>query len=108
MRAAALAVAGAVLLVHLRPRAAAAEVSALRGRPLLLVLLVGVSDMVAETAYALATTRADLGVVAVLASLYPAVTVLLAVAVLHERARAAQRVGIGLALAGVVALASAT
>jgi uncharacterized membrane protein len=108
MRAAALGAAVVVLLARLRPGAAVAEVVALPVRALLLVALVGVSDMVAETAYALATTRATVGVVAVVASLYPAVTVLLAVVVLRERTRPTQRVGIGLALAGVLALAASS
>jgi drug/metabolite transporter (DMT)-like permease len=105
MRLSSVLVALVLLLGVVGVRPAAREVTMVRGRALVLVLLVGVSDMVAETCYALATTHADLGVVAVLASLYPAVTVLLAMVLLDERARVVQRWGIGLALAGVAALA---
>jgi drug/metabolite transporter (DMT)-like permease len=45
-------------------------------------------------AFVAAGHRADLGVVAVLASLYPAVTVLLARALLRERLGAGQRLGL--------------
>jgi drug/metabolite transporter (DMT)-like permease len=43
-----------------------------------------------------------LAVASVLGSLYPVVTILLARVVLHERVRALQRLGIGLALVAVV------
>jgi drug/metabolite transporter (DMT)-like permease len=48
-----------------------------------------------------------LALVAVLGSLYPVVTVILAHAILGERLTRKQKAGIGIALAGVVAIAGA-
>jgi drug/metabolite transporter (DMT)-like permease len=56
-------------------------------------------------AFTVATGMTDLGVTSVLASLYPAVTVLLALAVLGERLATDQRVGIGICVASIAALA---
>ena len=52
--------------------------------------------------YVLATHTGLLALAAVLTALYPAVTVLLAVVVLHERTSRVQRAGLGLALIAVV------
>ncbi|MGH3458813.1 DMT family transporter [Aeromicrobium sp.] len=54
----------------------------------------GILGVTASLAFVQASQLADLGIVAVLTSLYPAVTVLLARAVLNERIHAAQRVGL--------------
>ncbi|MBV9291945.1 MAG: DMT family transporter [Frankiales bacterium] len=67
---------------------------------------VGAGDVGANAAMAVASTRGLLSVVAVLSSLYPAVTVVLARAVHDERLRRVQTVGVVAALAGVVLLAS--
>jgi drug/metabolite transporter (DMT)-like permease len=70
------------------------------------ILAAGVLDMVANVLYLLAVRGGMLSIVTTIASLYPAVTVVLASLVLHERLRAAQVVG--LACAGLaVALISA-
>ncbi len=71
------------------------------------VVVVGLFDVGANAAYAVATERAGalLSVTAVLASLYPVVTVLLARRVHAERLRGVQLAGVGAALAGVVVLA---
>jgi drug/metabolite transporter (DMT)-like permease len=61
---------------------------------------------VATALYAAAVTRGELSIVAVVGSLYPVATVLLARAVLGERLRKAQAIGVLAALAGV-ALVSA-
>jgi drug/metabolite transporter (DMT)-like permease len=53
---------------------------------------------------AVATTYAYLSIVAVLGSLFPLVTVALAHVRLHERLSGGQRAGLGLALAGVLAI----
>ena len=50
--------------------------------------------------FSLATTRGYLSIVAVLAALYPVVTVALAAIVLHERVAPTQRAGVGGALLG--------
>jgi drug/metabolite transporter (DMT)-like permease len=67
---------------------------------------IGMTDVVANGCYAAATTSGLLSVVAVLGSLYPAVTVVLARLVHHERLRRVQDVGIAAALIGVALIAS--
>lgn len=66
------------------------------------VLAIGVFDMAANTMYAAATTRGLVSVVAVLASLYPITTVVLAHTVLRERVHRVQQAGALTALIGVV------
>ncbi len=61
----------------------------------------GVFDMLANVLYLLAAHRGMLAIVAVLTALYPASTVALAALVLHERLRALQWVGVGVALVAV-------
>ena len=68
--------------------------------------VVGVLDLGANGLFAIATTKGLLSVVAVLGSLYPAVTVVLARIVLSERVSRLQEVGVGLTLAGVVAISA--
>ena len=63
---------------------------------------IGVGDVGANLLFALASQRGFLSVTSVLGSLYPVVTVLLARAVLHERLRPVQQVGVTGALVGVV------
>jgi drug/metabolite transporter (DMT)-like permease len=72
--------------------------------------LVGVGDVGANLTFALASQRGFLSITAVLGSLYPVVTVLLARLVLHERLTRIQLMGVSAALAGValVALGRAT
>ena len=62
--------------------------------------IIGVLDLGANGLFALATTEGLLSVVAVLGSLYPAVTVVLARFVLSEQVSRTQGIGIGLTLAG--------
>ena len=71
-----------------------------------IVVAVGLADLGANACFAAATNEGLLSVVAVLSSLYPVVTVLLARAVLGERVRREQGVGIVVALAGVALIAS--
>ena len=66
-----------------------------------LVAVVGVGDVAANLTFGLASTRGLVSVVAVLGSLYPVVTVLLARVVHHERLGRPQTLGVVLALAGV-------
>jgi drug/metabolite transporter (DMT)-like permease len=68
--------------------------------------LVGALDAGANALYAFATTRGLLSLVSVLGSLYPAVTVLLARGVLHERVTRTQELGVLATLAGVVAISA--
>ncbi len=67
--------------------------------------LVGASGMAATLLYFVATHFAMLATAAVLVSLYPGVTVLLARTLLHERFTAVQRAGLGLCTLAVVAIA---
>jgi len=77
-----------------------------RGRVLAALLAIGFFDILANSLYAVATTHGILPVVAVAASLYSAVTVLLARFVLGERLALSQRFGMIIALAGVVMIAA--
>jgi drug/metabolite transporter (DMT)-like permease len=70
------------------------------------LVFVGVLDTSANLLFALATTKGLVSVVAVLGSLYPIVTVILARVVLHERLRVLQRVGAIGALAGAALISS--
>jgi drug/metabolite transporter (DMT)-like permease len=75
------------------------------GRMLVLVLGSGLVDMAANALYVLATFTGALSIAVVLSSLYPASTVFLARLVLGERLAFSQKVGVGLALAGVALIA---
>jgi drug/metabolite transporter (DMT)-like permease len=69
------------------------------------IAAIGVLDLAATALYAVANTEGLLSVVAVVGSLYPVTTVLLARFVLHERLRASQAAGVLLAFTGVAAVA---
>jgi drug/metabolite transporter (DMT)-like permease len=99
---------GALLLAAHRDRAALTPLrSDAHLRPLLPALaVVGVADVAANGAYALAARSGPVTVAAVLASLYPVATALLARGVLRERLRPVQSVGAALALVGTVLLAA--
>jgi len=71
-----------------------------------MLALIGLGDIAANATYALATRAGLVSVVAVLASLYPLVTALLARFLLGERLRPVQQVGAATALAGVLLLAT--
>jgi drug/metabolite transporter (DMT)-like permease len=90
--------------------AAAAALALRSGLPrradLPLLATIGIFDVSANAMLAVALTKGLAGLVAVLSSLYPVVTVLLARAVLGERVASAQRAGIVLALAGVAVIAA--
>ena len=70
------------------------------------MVAVGVFDVTANALFAFASTRGLVSLVAVLASMYPVVTVVLARLVLKERVRRVQEVGVALALVGVAAIAA--
>jgi drug/metabolite transporter (DMT)-like permease len=89
----------------------AGTAAALRRRPypvraaVVIVIVSGVLDMLANIAYLLAVHSGLLSVTAVLASLYPLSTVLLSRVVLGERLHRVQQVGVILALTAVVLVA---
>lgn len=66
------------------------------------VLAVGALDMSANALFAVASTRGLVSLVAVLASLYPVMTIILARRLLGERIARVQQLGVLSALAGVV------
>jgi uncharacterized membrane protein len=69
---------------------------------LVIAITAGILDSLANVLYLFATRAGMLSLAAVLTSLYPAITVLLARVVYSERLRLVQRLGVALALAGVV------
>ena len=64
--------------------------------------LAGIVDTVGNVSFAASSEHGLVSLTAVLASLYPIITVLLAASILHERVAPLQRAGIALTLAGVV------
>jgi uncharacterized membrane protein len=72
------------------------------GRVLAATIGSGVLDASANLCYVLATRAGLFGIAAVLTSLYPGITVLLARVVLGERMQAVQRAGLALAAVGVI------
>ncbi len=78
----------------------------LGARRLAALAAIGISDIVANGSYALAASRGNLAVAAVLASLYPVVTALLARGILAERLRPVQSMGVVAALGGVLLLST--
>jgi len=67
---------------------------------------VGVLDMAGNGAFILAVQTGALAVAAVLSSLYPVTTVVLASVLLHERVTRAHAVGIALAVAAIACIAA--
>ncbi len=97
---------GLLVLTPIVARARILRGTTLTARRLGALALIGGCDITANGSYALAASHGDLSVAAVLASLYPVVTALLARGVLAERLRPVQSVGVLAALGGVVLLGS--
>ena len=72
-----------------------------------MLIAIGLFDVGANLLLALALNKGFVSVVSVLASLYPVATVLLAIAVLHERPSRSQALGGAGALAGVALISAA-
>jgi drug/metabolite transporter (DMT)-like permease len=70
------------------------------------LVVIGIFDITANALFAEASTEGLVSLVAVLASLYPVFTILLARLVLGERVQQLQRVGVVLVLAGVAAISA--
>lgn len=78
-----------------------------RGDTLRTIVLAGVLDMAANVLYVVAAHSGLLAVVAVLTSLYPGATIVLAALLLGERLGRIQWLGVAVALAGIAAIAAA-
>jgi len=65
------------------------------------LIALGAVDCLASVAFAVATSIGLLSIVAVFSSLYPVVTVMLSMLILHEPPNRIQMTGVALALAGV-------
>ncbi|MFN2561438.1 MAG: EamA family transporter [Jatrophihabitans sp.] len=76
--------------------------SIVRGRMLGIIVLAGACDALANLCFLIASRHGLLSLASVLTSLYPAITVLLAVSLLREHTTATQRIGLGLALGSIV------
>ncbi|RZT57471.1 EamA-like transporter family protein [Microcella alkaliphila] len=104
--------------IHVRLRGAAARLHRgrpampalvpmrIRGRDAVAIASIGMLVYLANAAYGTAAQAGTLSVVAVLASLYPAVVALLSWRLLGERLRPVQTAGVVLVLAGVAAIAA--
>jgi drug/metabolite transporter (DMT)-like permease len=99
-------IAGVIVLGPIVARAGILRGIRLSARRLGALALIGGCDIVANGSYALAASRGDLSIAAVLASLYPVVTALLARSILAERLRPVQSIGVLAALGGVLLLSS--
>jgi drug/metabolite transporter (DMT)-like permease len=101
-------IAARVTAVTLGTTAALVTATSLRPPRTLLPMLVavGIIDTFGNVLIAAATTYGAVGIVAVLSSLYPLVTIVLARLVLGEHLSATKRVGAGVALAGAAFVAA--
>jgi drug/metabolite transporter (DMT)-like permease len=99
-------IAGLVALGPIVIRAGILRDVGLTAKRLGALALIGGCDITANGTYALAASRGDLSIAAVLASLYPVITALLARGVLAERLRTVQSIGVLAALGGVLLLSS--
>lgn len=105
MRTASVALFGG-LLIGLRRRVfRRSKASSAGRRTWVIIVIAGLFDVAANLAFGFASTAGSLAIVAVLGSLYPAVTVVLARIVHDERLRRIQQVGVGVALVGVALIA---
>jgi drug/metabolite transporter (DMT)-like permease len=101
MRAASVPVIAILLVTVFRPTN-----RALSWTDLPLIALIGIGDIAANLTFGVASTTELVSIVAVLGSLYPVVTVLLARFVHGERMAKIQNAGVTLALLGVALIAS--
>lgn len=99
MRVVSVTLFGSALLVLVHRKVMSARVP---GELLGLVFATGALDVMANVAYGLSANAGPLVLTAVLGSLYPVVTALLAAVVLRERLLAVQYVGVAAALGGLV------
>lgn len=100
MRVASIAALGLLLSVW-RTRPGGVPGPRLDRRLIPVAMLAGTGDLSANALFGVASTGGAVGVVSVLGSLYPVMTLLLARGVLHERLRRIQLAGVVCAVAGV-------
>ncbi len=91
-----------LLVVALLARSAGGVVT----RDLPMLLVIGCGDLGANALFAVASSRGEVSIASVLASLYPVVTAVLARVVLDERLQRVQQVGVALAVGGAVLIAA--
>ena len=72
------------------------------------MVAIGLLDMAGNAAFILATQTGMLAIAAVLSSLYPVMTVLLAVAFLRERVTRSHLLGIALTVLAIALIAAGT
>jgi drug/metabolite transporter (DMT)-like permease len=97
-----------VLIVYAAAALVLREIPRARGRSLVGIVAIGILGISANLCFAVASTVAPLTVVAVLASLYPVITVLLGWRVLGEHLQRIQIVGVIAVFLGVAAIAAST
>ncbi len=90
----------AVILLYAR------NIGGARPRDLVPLAAIGILDASANVLYGVATTLGLLSTTAVLGSLYPVVTAILAAVILRERLRAVQYAGVAVAVAGVLLISA--
>ena len=78
----------------------------LAGRDVWLVIVVAAGDLGANLSFAIASTKGFVSITSVLSSLFPVVTVLLARAVLKERLRSVQIIGVAVTMLGVACISA--
>lgn len=99
MRVVSVTLLGTIVLVLLRRRSVTVAIPR-SVAPILIVA--GVFDVMANVAFGASANAGPLVITAVLGSLYPVVTALLAAAILHERLRGVQYLGVAAALSGLL------
>jgi drug/metabolite transporter (DMT)-like permease len=97
-----------VLLIYAVAALVLRELPRARGRALVGIVAIGILGISANLCFAVASTIAPLTVVAVLASLYPVITVLLGWRVLGEHLQRIQIAGVVAVFLGVAAIAAST
>lgn len=80
------------------------SVGGIRRRDLTTLALIGCADLLANALFATASSRGQVSIAAVLGSLYPVATILLARLVLRERLRPIQVAGVACALVGAAVI----
>lgn len=92
---------GSVTLAFVVVALARRTTGGLVGTDFVWVLLIAAGDLSANLTFAIASTKGFVSITSVLSSLFPVVTVLLARAILRERLRLVQTVGVAVTMVGV-------